>query len=238
MFGYRLRGLLSLLLNGSRIDHFVIPVSWDVIEVCEEFDDPQTGMQNHKDTTIHTTDTVDWMHIASTMGTGSLGREIELDALVSGVKDVHSSVESNFSSASMVTLYFEEDSPAYTVYRTGALQIRGAKSEEELEEAEKLFRSTLSELGISAPDYKFQHVTSVFVDDLGTKLNLGSLFHVLGFENTEYEPEQFPAVIHKYPEYGVTLLVFSSGKVIIGGTTKRDVARHAIRDLSRSIGVD
>jgi hypothetical protein len=39
VFGYRLRGLLSPLLNGGDIGYFLDAVSRDATEVCEEFYD-------------------------------------------------------------------------------------------------------------------------------------------------------------------------------------------------------
>jgi lysozyme family protein len=39
VFGYRLRGLLSPLLNGGDVGYFSDAVSRDATEVCEEFYD-------------------------------------------------------------------------------------------------------------------------------------------------------------------------------------------------------
>jgi transcription initiation factor TFIID TATA-box-binding protein len=50
---------------------------------------------------------------------------------------------------------------------------------------------------------------------------------VLGIENIEYEPEQFPAIVHRPPQFAVTLLIFSTGKAIVGGTTDREEAKSA-----------
>jgi transcription initiation factor TFIID TATA-box-binding protein len=95
------------------------------------------------------------------------------------------------TSEGMVTIYLEDDSPAYTLYRTGSFQIRGAKTEADLKEAESQLRTLLSDVGVEMPDYEFSHVTSVFVGTLDTEVNLEALTIVLGLENTEYEPEQF-----------------------------------------------
>ncbi|WP_420028562.1 hypothetical protein [Halorussus lipolyticus] len=40
-----------------------------------------------------------------------------------------------------------------------------------------------------------------------------------------------PGLIHRLPSFGVTLLVFASGKIIIGGTTERDQALEAVNQL-------
>ena len=178
------------------------------------------------------------MEIASTMGSGSLGRQLDLRPLVDELKNSSEfPVRTNFSSKGMVTVYFDQDSPAYTLYRTGAFQIRGAKTEADLEEAESQLRTLLVDLGVEMPDYEFCHATSVFVGTLEDNVNLEALTIALGLEITEYEPEQFPAVIYRPPKFGVTLLIFSTGKVIVGGTTDRDEARSALQQVRDEIAL-
>lgn len=176
------------------------------------------------------------MEIASTMGSGSLGRELDLRPLVDELKrSTESPLEVNFTSDGMVTVYLNGDSSAYTLYRTGSFQIRGAKTEADLKEAESRLRTLLSKIGVEMPDYEFRHVTSVFVGTLDTDVNLETLTIALGLENTEYEPEQFPAIIYTPSNFVVTLLIFSTGKVIVGGTTDRDEAMSALQRMSDEI---
>ncbi len=176
------------------------------------------------------------MEIVSTMGTGSLGRELDLHPLVDElVESVETPVETNFTSEGMVTVYLNEDGPAYTLYRTGTFQIRGAKTKSDLSEAESRLRTILSDIRVEMPDYEFNHVTSVFVGTFDINVNLEALIIALGLENTEYEPEQFPAIIYRPPQFAVTLLIFSTGKVIVGGTTDRDEARSALQHVEEEL---
>jgi transcription initiation factor TFIID TATA-box-binding protein len=102
------------------------------------------------------------VEIASTMGTGSLGRELDLRPLVDELADsIENQLEANFTSEGMVTVYLDGDSPAYTLYRTGSFQIRGAEAEADLSRAESRLRAMLLEIGVEMPDYEFRHVTSV-----------------------------------------------------------------------------
>ncbi|MFB6185937.1 MAG: transcription factor, partial [Halobacteriaceae archaeon] len=159
------------------------------------------------------------MESISTMGSGSLGRELDLEVFVTELEShIDGPLEANFANNGMVTIRLDEGGPAYTLYRTGSFQIRGAKTEELLYEASSRFRKVLSEIDIDVPEYKFSHVTSVFGGDLDQDVNLEALTIALGMEDTEYEPEQFPGLIYRPPEYQVTLLVFASGKIIVGGT--------------------
>jgi transcription initiation factor TFIID TATA-box-binding protein len=176
------------------------------------------------------------MGIVSTMGSGSLGREIDLDTLVSELEDhLGEIVDANFHSTAMVTVRLEENGPAYTIYRTGTFQIRGAETENLLTESFRRFEEVLDEIGVDASDIEFRQVTSVFMEDLGREVNLEALAIALGLEHTEYEPEQFPGLIYRPPQYEVTLLIFATGKIIIGGTTDREHAKSAIQHLQEEL---
>ena len=178
------------------------------------------------------------MEIVSTMGSGSLGRELDLETFVSELENhLGGSADANFTSNGMATVRLEEDGPAYTLYRTGTFQIRGATDEDHLTEAASRFREVLSAIGVGIPDYEFDHVTSVFMEDLGREVNLEALTIALGMENTEYEPEQFPGLIYRPTEHEVTLLVFATGKIIVGGTIDRHEAKSAVRKLKDELAV-
>jgi len=166
------------------------------------------------------------------MGSGSLGRELDLDVLVNAIKgEVGESLEINFTSDGIVTLRLNKDCPAFTVYRTGTFQIRGADSEDALEEAESTFREILRRIAVDVPSYDFNHVTSVFVGDLGQEVDLSKMSIFLGLESTEYEPEQFPGLIYRPPESPFVLLTFASGKVVITGGTSRRRAGQELTSL-------
>lgn len=176
------------------------------------------------------------MEIVSTMGTGSLGREIDLEALVSGLEThLETPLDANFTSNGLVTIRLEDGGSAYNLYRTGSFQIRGARTEDRLFEAASKFRGVLSDMGVIISNYEFNHVTSVFMEDLGREVDLEALTIGLGLDQTEYEPEQFPGLIYRPQGFEMTLLVFATGKVIIGGTTDRDEARSAIGQLQEKL---
>ena len=93
----------------------------------------------------------------------------------------------------------------------------------------------LDEIGLEVPDYSFEQRTAVFMETFDRSIDLERLVLKLGLEQTEYEPEQFPALIYRPPELDVTLLVFSSGKIIIGGTMSKRTAQEAIDHLTKSL---
>lgn len=176
------------------------------------------------------------METVSTMGSGSLGQELDLKTIVKELKThLNRSIDDNFTSDGMVTIRLENEGPAYTLFRTGSFQIRGAESKEKLNEAEEQFQEVLTDIGVEVSDYEFSHVTSVFLEDLNQEVDLEALSITLGLEETEYEPEQFPGLIYRPPDFEITLLVFASGKVIVGGTTIEAEAKSALRELKTEI---
>jgi transcription initiation factor TFIID TATA-box-binding protein len=55
----------------------------------------------------------------------------------------------------------------------------------------------------------------------------------LGLEQTEYEPEQFPALIYRRED--AVLLIFSSGKIVCTGSTDLDQISSAINGTTKQI---
>jgi transcription initiation factor TFIID TATA-box-binding protein len=168
------------------------------------------------------------MQVVSTMGTGTLGREIDLEALVTELKDQLDDVDANFQSSSMVTIRLEKNGPAYTVYRTGSFQIRGAESEDSLQDALERFRELLNDIGVGSPGFEFELSTLVCMEDLRRELALETLAISLGLNSVEYEPEQFPGLVFRPEGDQPTLLLFASEKVIIGGAQTRNQAKAAV----------
>jgi len=170
------------------------------------------------------------------MGSGSLGRELDLEALVQALEDeLGGEVESDFQSTGIVTVRLGPDSPAYSIYRTGSFQIRGAENQCKLEEAVDRFIDILSLIGVELSDIEFESQTAVYMDDLDREVDLEALTISFGLEYTEYEPEQFPGLVYRPPRLGATLLIFASGKVLIVGTTNEQTAIESFQRVEDTI---
>lgn len=115
----------------------------------------------------------------------------------------------------------EEMSPVSMVFRSGSYTIAGASSWESVLEAVDWLFETLDDIGVDVNREKMFDSASVkylvVTGDLSSKLNLSAVVVALGMENSEYEPEQFPAVIHMPENTDCTVLLFSTGKVTITG---------------------
>ena len=166
------------------------------------------------------------MKPVSTMGSGDLGQELDLDTLISELEDSDLVTEANFHGPSMVTLRLTTGGPAITIYRTGGFQVRGTEDRDDLYKIKDELLSTLEKIGLETSETTFEQKNAVFLGDLNQDLNLEALALHLGLEYVEYEPEQFPGLIYRPSSTNIVLLVFASGKVIISGITERKAAEE------------
>ena len=146
------------------------------------------------------------------------------------------------SSPFMVYRPFEEASVALLVPTNGMISIVGAKSKEEIIDGSDQFFSALSGLGIkiesSGTDALVQN--SVIRGELGVELELSTVAVALGFEKSEYEPEQFPGLICRLDD-GTTNLIFRTGKYLVNGSKSYSQAlgsnKRLIKEL-QSLGIE
>jgi len=170
------------------------------------------------------------MQSVSTMGGGELGKEIVLPAVLEALEGKYG-IEATSQSGSMATIRLEEGGPAHTLYQTGTFQIRGPDTRESLFEAKDNLLSALEGIGLDLEEVSFEQQNAVFLEDFETEIQLEPLAITLGLNNIEYEPEQFPGVIYRPPEFGTVMLVFATGNSIISGTTSEETARQSVSHL-------
>lgn len=133
---------------------------------------------------------------------------------------------------------FDENSALVTVYRTGKFIITGAECIRDLDCMKSDLRELFKRRGIvNNGDLEwFQIQNLVCTTVLADKLDLNRVSIGLGLEKTEYEPEQFPGLIYRNPEFECVALVFSTGKAVLTGSSDLDnietFADHLIRKLS------
>lgn len=167
------------------------------------------------------------LSIASIVATGKINREFELVALGNDI-DAYSC---DYSPGEHPGLYvkFNEDGPTITIFTSGSFNIRGASSKKELHKHKSFLENCLSSLDIEEAISEFQITNIVFTSDLEKDINLNELTIILGLENVEYEPEQFPGLVYRLDQ-GV-ILIFSSGKLVLTGFTDIEDAKQAFDTL-------
>ncbi len=120
------------------------------------------------------------------------------------------------------------------VFSTGKFICSGTTS---LEEAEKAIRKALEDfkkVGIKVGDkLDLGIVNMVASADLGYKLDLNSIVFTL--PDCEYEPEQFPGVVHKIDNPKLVFLLFSSGRIVVTGAKSEEQIHEGIAKLEEEL---
>jgi transcription initiation factor TFIID TATA-box-binding protein len=169
--------------------------------------------------------------VVNVVGTGRLPAELALQPLK---EDLAGNAWENDSPQPGLHMRFVEDGPMTTFYSSGKYIIR-APSVDGLYDAEREIREEIHRLGIiESPDadteFEISNVVAVAKLDRD-EVNLIALTVALGLEHTEYEPEQFPALSYRKPEYPCTFLLFANGKIVIAGADDPDEAEDAFENF-------
>ncbi|MFC6755868.1 MULTISPECIES: hypothetical protein [Haloarcula] len=112
------------------------------------------------------------------------------------------------------SLIYRGDAAMVLLPPSGRVSIVRATTPDEIQAGVEEFISELRELGIERNHSNIQIENVVGTANLNQELDLSTVMVSLGFENAEYEPEQFPGVIYRIPD-GAVVLIFSSGKIVI-----------------------
>lgn len=121
------------------------------------------------------------------------------------------------------------------VTNTGILLFTGGDSVKSIRE---VYLRTIDEFesfgldkGGEIEDIEIVNIVSTI--DVNNELDLNVLSVKLGFENVEYEPEQFPGLVYRI-DNGPVVLLFASGKIVItGGASTQEIldASDRIREI-------
>ena len=115
-------------------------------------------------------------------------------------------------------LIFKNDIPKFSalLFSSGKIICTGTKSLRDAKIAIDVIIKKLNAISVKVtgePEIKVQNM--VASGSGGGKLNLNEI--VFKFENTEYEPEQFPGLVYHLPESHITFLLFGTGKIVVTG---------------------
>jgi len=119
---------------------------------------------------------------------------------------------------------------ATLIFHSGKMVCTGAKSSAQAVKAVDKVVKELKSRGIiimGRPKTQVQNIVASV--SLGGKIDLGKATYQLG--KTIYEPEQFPGVIHRMDTPKVTILIFSTGKLVVAGSKKEQEVYEAVNKL-------
>ena len=119
-------------------------------------------------------------------------------------------------------------------YGSGKFLITGAKSDKELNQIADNVVSFIKGHGIDNDIKKININNRVFIDQLGFEVDLEKLIVELNEYDASYEPEQFPGLNFK-DKYGLTYLLFGSGKITITGVKSLDNLEEHVDEFKQLI---
>ena len=175
------------------------------------------------------------VEIANIVGSGDLGVELDIEVLEADLSTPY--LEYDPSNYHGLYVRLEEDGPLITVYRSGKYIISGCSGEELLHETNEEFLGMLAGLGVIEENAqtRFTVPNVVCTAMLDEVVSLNALAIELGLEVTEYEPEQFPALVYRPEEIDAVLLVFANGKMVITGAKDVKTAESAYEHLQSKV---
>jgi transcription initiation factor TFIID TATA-box-binding protein len=119
----------------------------------------------------------------------------------------------------------KEPKTATLIFHSGKIVCTGAKNLEQIKKSLEAVKKSVEKAGVpisSKMDFVVQNI--VASANLEQPINLIAISITLGLDKVEYEPEQFPGLVYHMSDPKVTMLLFTSGKLVCtGGRTGQDV---------------
>lgn len=119
-------------------------------------------------------------------------------------------------------------------YGSGKFLINGTKSEQELNEVANNVISFIQKYGVNNDIKNININNRVYIDQLDFEVDLEKLIVELNDYDASYEPEQFPGMNFK-DSYGLTYLLFGSGKITITGVKSLDGLEDHVNEFKELI---
>lgn len=133
-----------------------------------------------------------------------------------------------------LVLRIKEPKTSALVFSSGKIVCTGARNMSDVERAIQAIIRSLRKLNIIVTIKPEAHVQNIVASgNIGMDLNL----NILGVKlpHTEYEPEQFPGLVHKLKGTNATFLLFSNGKIVCTGTKTEEEVNKATDQLIENL---
>lgn len=175
------------------------------------------------------------VEVVNIAATGDIGSETDIQQVSEDIDLAVANYDPEFNAT---FLRFVEDEELLILYSSGKYILRDGDDFDRMHTINRRFMSALSSLGVGVHEPEFDVKNVVCVGDLGEEVDLNSAVVLLGLEDTEYEPEQFPGLVYRSSVNNCVLLVFSSGKVVITGGATKQSAVEAFQSLCQKLLAD
>lgn len=162
----------------------------------------------------------------------SVHRELPLEKLATQLEGAEYNPE-QFPGL-ILKLPLGEGRSSFLLFSSGKIICTGTRSLDEAKNAIKEVVSKIESLDLPVkedPNVKVQNM--VASGSVGGALDLNEI--IFKFENTEYEPEQFPGLVYHLPNSHITFLIFGTGKVVITGGKSEGEMKKAVHVLREQL---
>lgn len=176
------------------------------------------------------------LSISNVVGGGDIGNEIDLAEVYADL-DI-SNIEYEPEHFPGLIIKFREPKATVMLFTSGKYNIAGAESYIGIEKAKEKFLSKLEQVvgkSLQSDDFEIRFV--VCTADLGTELDLAEVMVALGAEETEYEPEQFPALFYRPKNENWFALMFRTGKIIVEGGPELDTLEEGYESIRNKLKI-
>ena len=125
---------------------------------------------------------------------------------------------------------FKQPKISFLLFSNGKMNCTGANQLSRVEEGVTKLVDKLRGLGVQIEqDPKITVTHLVATVDLGLELNLDEL--ALNLDNVEYEPETFPGLVYRPYESRASVLVFTTGKLVVAGFRELSEGKTIVEGL-------
>ena len=173
--------------------------------------------------------------IVNVVGTIDFQRPIALDPLAEELTNHKKANQIDYdpSELHLIHSWLFADNIYVAFYKNGTCSVTGVDSIDEFDAVSDRINSVLEDVF----DFEYEPETTVnnvvATAELSTIPPLETIAVGLGLEQTEYEPEQFPALIYRGGD--AVILIFASGKIVCTGVTDPDKISPEIDELTEQI---
>jgi len=170
--------------------------------------------------------------IQNVVASAIIAKELDLDKIAENIPNVEYEPE-QFPG---LVLRFEDIGTVALLFRSGKAVCTGGKSEEDIKKTVEALQKTLKSLGfelLDPPKVEIQNMVASV--DLEGELDLTEVAIKFGPENVEYDPEQFPGLVHRLDDPKVAILIFGSGKLVIAGAKTVDDVERAVNIIKEKL---
>jgi transcription initiation factor TFIID TATA-box-binding protein len=163
--------------------------------------------------------------VVNIVATADFGVELDLFNISSHIRNA----TYNPRRFQAVILRIGEPRATALIFKTGRINIVGCRREEDAELAARKFGRIIRRVGYTQLKLKaFTIANLVAVIACGFPVDLGTIARHPGHRKlASYNPEVFAGLIYKIPNPRVTLLIFSSGKIVMTGAKSRKMLMDA-----------